>query len=90
MGKCENQAGIPEFQESRRGDRGGGFDRGRGRGRGGPGASRGGDMNDFRGRRDGPPDDFGEYCLTSLEELKCGLLLHPRSCAMEQRNTGHF
>lgn len=43
--------------DSRRGDRGGGFDRGRGRGRGGPGGSRG-DMNDFRGRRDGP-DDFG-------------------------------
>uniref|UniRef100_A0A0N7ZDL0 Eukaryotic translation initiation factor 4H n=1 Tax=Scylla olivacea TaxID=85551 RepID=A0A0N7ZDL0_SCYOL len=46
-----------DIAESRRGDRGGGFDRGRGRGRGGPG-SRGGDMNDFRGRRDGP-DDFG-------------------------------
>ncbi|XP_050722640.1 eukaryotic translation initiation factor 4H-like isoform X2 [Eriocheir sinensis] len=45
-----------DIADSRRGDRGGGFDRGRGRGRGGPGGSR--DMNDFRGRRDGP-DDFG-------------------------------
>ncbi|XP_045582889.1 eukaryotic translation initiation factor 4H-like isoform X2 [Procambarus clarkii] len=44
-----------DIAESRRGERGGGFDRGRGRGRGG---GRGGDMNDFRGRRDAS-DDFG-------------------------------
>ncbi|XP_042208491.1 eukaryotic translation initiation factor 4H-like isoform X2 [Homarus americanus] len=46
-----------DIAESRRGDRGGGFDRGRGRGRGG---GRGGDMNDFRGRRDAS-DDFSRY-----------------------------
>ncbi|KAK3867113.1 hypothetical protein Pcinc_000272 [Petrolisthes cinctipes] len=44
-----------DIAESRRGDRGGGFDRGRGRG-GRGGGGRGGDMNDFRGRRE---EDFG-------------------------------
>ncbi|XP_071514821.1 uncharacterized protein [Panulirus ornatus] len=45
-----------DIAESRRGDRGGGFDRGRGRGRGG--GRGGGDVNEFRGRREGP-EDFG-------------------------------
>nr|XP_053628088.1 eukaryotic translation initiation factor 4H-like [Cherax quadricarinatus] len=47
-----------DIAESRRGERGGGFDRGRGRGR--AGGRGGGDMNDFRGRRDAA-DDFGRY-----------------------------
>lgn len=59
------------FIESRRGDRGGGFDRGRGRGRGG--GRGGGDVNEFRGRRDGPEDFGGKYFIFMCTHTHKGL-----------------